>query len=57
MQASTLIRARAAQRIAAKHYEVGNQSKCYKAVWRRFVFPNMGICYATFLTYLKLKLD
>lgn len=57
MQTSTLIRARAAQKIAAKHYEVGNQSKCYRAVWRRFVFPNMGICYATFLTYLKLKLD
>ena len=51
---STLTRARMAQKIAAKHYEEGNQSKSLKAVWRRFIEPQMGICYATFLAYLKM---
>ena len=39
MHTSTKARAKAAQTIAAKHYESGNQSKSLKAVWRRNVFP------------------
>lgn len=57
MHISTKTRARRAQEIAAKHYEEGNQSKSLKAVWRRYIEPQMGICYASFLAYLKMKLD
>lgn len=57
MYTSTKARARAAQMIAAKHYEKGNQSKSRKAVWRRYVAPAMGVCYSTFLAYLKMPID
>ena len=57
MFTSTLFRACQAQKIAAEHYESGNQAKCYKAIWRRFILPEMGIGYRTFLDYLKMKVD
>lgn len=43
MYTSTKARARAAQMIAAKHYEQGNQSKSRKAVWRRYIAPAMCV--------------
>lgn len=57
MFANTLFRVCQAQKIAAEHYEPGNQAKCYKAIWRRFILPEMGIGYRTFLNYLKMKVD
>ena len=36
------------------HYEAGNQAKCYKAVWRRWIEPEFGICYRTYLNMLGL---
>ena len=51
---STLTRAQMAQRIAAKHYEPGNYSKSLRAVWKNYISPQMGVCYATFLKYLKM---
>ena len=57
MYTSTKARVKAAQTIAAKHYEKGNQSKSLKAVWRQYVAPQMGICYPTFLAYLKTPID
>ncbi len=57
MHLSTKTRARRAQEIVAKYYEEGNQSKCLKAIWRRYIEPQMGICYIRFLAYLKMKLD
>ena len=56
MHISTKTRARRAQEIAAKHYEEGNQSKNLKAVWRRYIEPQMGICYASFLAYLNASI-
>lgn len=38
--------------MAAEHYEPGNQSKCYRAVWRKHIEPKYGICYRTFLNYI-----
>lgn len=38
--------------IVQRHYEPGNQQKCYKAIWKRHVFPVYPICYRTFLTYI-----
>ena len=39
--------------LVKRHYEPGNHMRCYKAVWRRYVYPKTGICYRTFLNYLK----
>lgn len=57
MLASVYARAKAAQRIAAQHYEVGVQAKSLKAIWQRHIYPKWGICYATFLKYMRLKID
>lgn len=38
--------------ITERHYEGGNQARCYKAVWRQHVFPVFRICYRTYLNYL-----
>ena len=39
--------------IARRHYEAGNHMRCYKEIWRRYVLPRTGICYRTFLKYVK----
>lgn len=38
--------------IVLLHYEPGNQSKCYKAIWRKYIEPKYGVCYRTFLNYI-----
>ena len=52
---STLARAEKIKAITALHYEAGNQARCYKAVWRRWIEPEFGICYRTFLNMLGLS--
>lgn len=52
MYASTIQRIIMAREITHKHYEPGNQSKCYKAVWRNYIRKTMGINYRTYLTYI-----
>ena len=54
---STLARAEKVKAITALHYEAGNQAKCYKAVWRRWIEPEFGISYITFVRYLGLAPD
>lgn len=49
---STECRIREICEITQRHYEVGNQSKCYRAVWRKIIEPRYGICYRTFLNYV-----
>ncbi len=39
------------------HYEAGNQAKCYAAVWRRYIEPEFGICYRTYLNLLGVDPD
>ena len=51
---STLARAEQIKALTALHYEAGNQAKCYKAVWRRWIEPRFGICYRTYLNLLGL---
>ncbi|MCD8266268.1 MAG: hypothetical protein LUC33_03845 [Prevotellaceae bacterium] len=51
---STLIRAGAIRDITRRHYEVGNNSRCYKSVWRNFVYPIYGCTYGTYLSYLRM---
>lgn len=54
---STVARAKMIKAITALHYEAGNQAKCYRAVWRRWIEPEFGICYRTYLTYLGIDPD
>lgn len=51
---STLARAEQIKALTGLHYEAGNQAKCYKAVWRRWIEPQFGICYRTYLNLLGL---
>ena len=39
------------------HYEADNQAKCYAAVWRRYIEPEFGICYRTYLNLLGVDPD
>lgn len=41
------------QTITNEHYESSNQARCYKAVWRRYIFPTFKIYYCTSLTYFR----
>ena len=52
---STIKRIKEIQDIVRREYEPGNQQRCYKAVWRRFIFPRYGICYDTFLSYIGVR--
>ena len=47
-----LCRIREVCEITREHYEEGNQSKCYRAVWRKYIEPKYGICYRTYLNYI-----
>lgn len=51
---STLARAWQVRALTSQHYEAGNQARCYKAVWRRWIEPRFGICYRTYLALLGL---
>ncbi|MBD5250152.1 MAG: hypothetical protein HDS56_03120 [Barnesiella sp.] len=52
---STLARAEKVKAITALHYEAGNQAKCYKAIWRRWIEPEFGICYQTYINLLGIS--
>ena len=49
---STVARAAAIRAITEAHYEPGNNRRCYKSVWRYYVYPVYKICYRTYLSYL-----
>lgn len=49
---STIERVRMVRAVTERHYERGNQSRCYKAVWRRHIYPMFKICYRTYREYL-----
>ncbi len=50
---NTLLRIQHVCDITRQHYEEGNLSRCYKQVWRRYVYPVYPCCYHTFLSYLR----
>lgn len=52
---STIIRIKEILEIVDRNYEIGNQKRCYKAIWRDFIYPKYGICYDTFLSYIGVK--
>ena len=49
---STKKRIRAIVAIVNEEYQPGDQSRCYKAIWRRRILPEFGVCYKTLLSYL-----
>ena len=49
---STKKRIRAIIAIVNEEYQPGDQNHCYKAIWRRRILPEFGVCYSTFLSYL-----
>ena len=46
-------RAMVIQEITKRHYEPERQDRCYAAVWRKYIRHTFGICYASYLRYLK----
>lgn len=51
------IRARVIRNITEMYYEPENHAKCYKMVWQKHIYPRFGICYRTYLRYLKAEPD
>ena len=51
---STLARAEKIKALTALHYEAGNQAKCYKAVWRQWIYPEFRVSYGTYLRLMGL---
>ncbi|HJE88605.1 hypothetical protein [Rikenella microfusus] len=45
-------RAKALQELTARYYEPERHDRCYKWVWRKYVYPQFGICYHSYLRYL-----
>lgn len=52
---STIKRIKEIQNIVKREYEPGDQQRCYKAIWRKFVYPRYGVCYDTYLSYIGVK--
>ena len=50
----TLRRVEEVRELTEQHFEPGNQARCYKAVWRRWVNPRFPMCYRTYLNYLSM---
>ena len=51
---STIERTKKIRQIAEQYYEAGNNARCYKAVWKKYVYPIYPMCYRTFLNYLNI---
>ena len=49
------LRARLIKEITAQYYEPENHAKCYKMVWKKYIYPRFGICYRTYLKYMKVQ--
>ena len=49
------IRARVIQEITAQYYEPEIHAKCYKMVWKKYIYPRFGICYHSYLKYIKVQ--
>lgn len=53
---STLARVKVIREITERYYEAGNNSRCYKSIWRHYVYPVFGCCYRTYLNYLSIPI-
>lgn len=48
-------RAQVIQEIVRQHYEPERQDRCKAAIWRRYIYPQFGVCYQSFLRYLNTR--
>lgn len=51
---STLERVKLIKALTDRYYEPGNNAKCYKAVWKKYIYPIYPMCYRTYLNYLNI---
>lgn len=51
---STIERIQKVRALTERYYEAGNQRRCYKAVWKKYVNPIYPMCYRTYLNYLNI---
>ena len=49
-------RARIIQEITRKNYEPERQDRCYAAIWRKHIRDTFGMCYNTYMKYVKAEL-
>lgn len=49
------IRVHLIREITDQYYEPENHAKCYKQVWKKYIYPRFGICYRSYLNYLHVK--
>lgn len=54
---STLARAKLIRALTDRYYEPGNNAKCYKAVWKKYINPIYPMSYRTYLNYLNIPTD
>lgn len=51
---STIKRVQLVRKLTERYYEAGNNQKCYKAIWRKYINPIYPMCYRTYLNYLNI---
>ncbi len=51
---STYDRVKLIKALTEQHYEPGNNAKCYKVVWKKYIYPIYPMCYRTYLNYLNI---
>ena len=54
---STEARAKLIRALTDRYYEPGNNAKCYKAVWKKYIKPIYPMSYITYLNYLNIPTD
>lgn len=50
---NTLRRIEQVAALTERYYEPGRLDRCYKEVWRRYVYPLYPMSYRTYLRYLR----
>ena len=50
---NTLKRIERVAEITNRYYEIGRLDRCYKEVWRRYVYPLYPMSYRTYLRYVR----
>ena len=54
---STEARAKLIRALTDRYYEPGNNAKCSKAVWKKYINPIYPMSYRTYLNYLNIPPD
>lgn len=49
-------RAKIIQTLTAEFYQPERHDRCYKWVWRKHINPQFGMCYHSYLRYLRVEI-